>query len=140
MIFLGKFPKSGKIKSERGFTLIEMLVALMVGTVIVGGVMGLISVSLQYKTRLKDKRQIQPILETAAQAILADPGRIAEGKIAFGDKRGAPVVLVRSAKVDTGQKSSGSGGNLYRVMLDYRGEHLEFSVLVTGDDTGFGGG
>ncbi len=118
-------------RDSRGFTLLEMLISLIIGTLIVGGVMGLISVSMQYRFRMKDKRQIQPILETAAQAILADPGRIADGSVTFGDFKGAPVVRVRSAPVDVGQKSgSASKGDLYRVMLDYRGGHLEFSVLV----------
>ncbi len=127
---LRKFGLNGN-ESSRGFTLLEMLISLIIGTIIVGAVMGLISVSLQYRFRMKDKRQIQPILETAAQAILADPGRIADGSVTFGDFKGAPVVRVRSAPVDVGQKSgSTSKGDLYRVMLDYRGGHLEFSVLV----------
>lgn len=113
-----------------GFTLVEIMVALVIGTLIVGAVMGLISNSMQHRFRLKDKRQIQPILETAAQAILDDPQRIGEGAITFGDRKGSPVVGVRSVPVEISENRAGNKGRLYRVMLDYRGGHLEFSVIV----------
>ncbi len=122
----GVFGKNG----SRGFTLLEILVALIIGTVVVGGVMGLISMSMQYRFRLKDKRQVQPILETAAQAILDDPKRIGDGAITFGDRKGSPVVAVRSVPVPLSENRAGNKGDLYRVMLDYRGSHLEFSVVV----------
>ncbi len=122
-------------RDNRGFTLLEMLISLIIGTVIVGGVMGLISTSMQYRFRMKDKRQIQPILETAAQAILADPKRIADGAVTFGDQKGSPVVGVRSARVEIAEKRAGNPGELYRVMLDYRGGQLEFSVLVPPADS-----
>ena len=121
-------------RGGRGFTLIEMLVSLIIGTLIVGGVMGLISTSLQYKFRLKDKSQIQPILETAAQAILADPKRIGDGRIAFGELKDSPVVGIRAIPVEISEKRAGNPGELYRVMLDYRGGYLEFSVLVAPDE------
>ncbi len=120
----------GGKKGSRGFTLLEILVSLIIGTVIVGGVMGLISMSMQYRFRLKDKRQIQPILETAAQAIFDDPKRIGDGAITFGDRKGSPVVIVRSVPVQLSENRAGNKGDLYRVMLDYRGSHLEFSVVV----------
>ncbi|MFZ2445028.1 MAG: prepilin-type N-terminal cleavage/methylation domain-containing protein [Syntrophobacteraceae bacterium] len=121
-------------RGRRGFTLLEMLVSLIVGTLIVGGVMGLISSSMQYKFRLKDKAQIRPILETAAQAILADPKKIGEGRIAFGELRDSPVVGIRAIPVEIREKRAGNPGQLYRVMLDYRGGYLEFSVLVVPDE------
>ncbi len=118
---------------RRGFTLIEMLISLAIGVVIVGGVMGIISVSMQYKYRLKEKSRIQPILETAAQTIMADPGRIAEGHIAFGNLAGSPVVGITAVPVGLPNGVPAANGQLYRVMLDYRGEELEFSILVPPD-------
>lgn len=120
---------------RRGFTLLEMLVSLIIGTIVAGGVMGLISNSMQYKFRLKDKSQIQPILETAAEAILADPSRIREGSVSFGELAGSPVVRISAMPVEIGENLSGNrGGQLYRVILDYRGGYLEFSVLVPPED------
>ncbi len=120
---------------RRGFTLLEMLVSLIIGTIVAGGVMGLISVSLQHKFRLKDKGQIQPILETAAEAILADPQRIKDGSVTFGELAGSPVVRISAMPVEVGQNVTGNrGGQLYRVLLDYRGGYLEFSVLVPPED------
>lgn len=120
---------------SRGFTLLEMLVSLIIGTIVAGGVMGLISVSLQHKFRLKDKSQIQPILETAAEAILADPQRIRDGSVSFGELSGAPVVKISAAPVEIGENPAGNkSGQLYRVILDYRGGYLEFSVLLPPED------
>ncbi|MEM5788806.1 MAG: hypothetical protein AAGU11_15960, partial [Syntrophobacteraceae bacterium] len=108
--------------------------SLMIGTIIVGGVMGLISVSMQHRFRLKDKAQIQPILETAAQTIFDDPKRISDGSISFGDRPGSPVVAIRAVPVETEANAPANrAGELYRVMLSYRGANLEFSVLVPPD-------
>ena len=73
-----------------GFTLIEVLVGLIIGTLILGGVMGLISVSLQYTQRVKEKAQVQPVLEAAAQQILADPKKALEGSLSMGGTADAP--------------------------------------------------
>jgi prepilin-type N-terminal cleavage/methylation domain-containing protein len=124
------------LKEKRGFTLLEMLVALIIGTVIVGGVMGLISVSLQHKARLKEKRILQPVLETAAETILADPGRINEGSISFPNMTGSPVVGITATPVEISSYTTTPGvktGQLYRVMLNYKSGYLEFSVLVPPD-------
>ncbi len=126
-------PGLARTKGRRGFTLIEMLISLAIGVMIVGGVMGVISVSMQYKYRLKEKSRIQPILETAAQAIMADPGRIAEGSIKFGKVSGSPVVGISAVPVGLPDGVPARNGQLYRVMLDYRGQDLEFSLLVPPD-------
>lgn len=116
---------------RRGFTLLEMLVSLMIGTLIVGGVMGLISVSLQSKFRIRDKSQIQPILESAAQIILADPARVAEGNIQLAELPGSPVVDVVAAPVQLPEGGlAAMAGQLCRVMLIYKSGQLEFSVIV----------
>ena len=67
-----------------GFTLLEVLVSLILGSMIVGGLMGLISLSLHYQHRLKIKSQIQPLLESAAEEILADPQKAAAGSMSMG--------------------------------------------------------
>lgn len=65
----------GSRSSRSGFTLLEVLVSLILGSMIVGGLLGLISLSLHYQHRLKEKSQLQPLLEAAAEEILADPRR-----------------------------------------------------------------
>jgi len=42
-------------RSNGGFTLVEVMVALIISTVIVGGGIGLISASLPYRKRIKEK-------------------------------------------------------------------------------------
>ncbi len=119
------------IGSQPGFTLLEMLVGLIIGTIIVGGVMGLISVSLRHSFQIREKSEIQPILESAAQMIFADPQRAADGSISLTELPGNPIVAVSLAPVELGEKTAGTqSGGLYRVMLSYRTGRLEFSLIV----------
>lgn len=129
-------PFFGRTASGRGgFTLLEMLASLIIGTLILGGVMGLISTSMQYKFRIKEKSRVQPVLESAAQIILADPARAGEGAIRFPELDGAPTVGVRTAPVPLGDSGAGNkAGQLYRVVLDYKGSLLEFSVIAPNKD------
>ncbi len=116
---------------RRGFTLVEMLVSLIIGTIMVGGVMGLISVSMRHKAQLSDKSQIQPVLESAAQIILADPVRATEGIVQLKELTGAPSVAVAVAPVELQERRAGEpAGQLSRVMLSYRTGRLEFSVII----------
>lgn len=128
---LGKIRAVRAVGSQPGFTLLEMLVSLIIGTIIVGGVMGLISVSLRHSFQIREKSQIQPILESAAQMILADPQRAADGSVSLTELPGNPVVAVSLAPVELGEKTAGTqSGGLYRVMLSYRTGRLEFSLIV----------
>ncbi len=115
----------------KGFTLLEVMVALIVGTIVAGGVMGLISVSLQYKQRLKERSRIQPVLEAVAQAILADPRQAAEGNLNLSALKDAPPVDISVVRVAEGQQSgSNRMDQLYRVLLACKGQMLEFSVII----------
>jgi prepilin-type N-terminal cleavage/methylation domain-containing protein len=118
-------------RSAKGFTLLEVMVSLIVGTIVTGGVMGLISVSLQYKQRLKEKSRIQPVLEAVAQAILADPRQAAEGNLNLSALKDAPPVDISVVRVTEGQQSgSNRMDQLYRVLLACKGQMLEFSVII----------
>lgn len=110
----------------RGFTLLEMLVALAVAALIIGAVLGVISESLRYKVNLKEKARVQPLLESAAQIILADPVKATQGFIRLEEFDGAPVVGISLLPV----KLEDSGGGLYRVMLSHGKARLEFSLIV----------
>lgn len=115
----------------KGFTLLEVMVGLIVGTIVAGGVMGLISVSLQYKQRLKEKSRIQPVLEAVAQAILADPRQAAEGNLNLSALKDAPPVDISVVRVAEGQQSgSNRMDQLYRVFLTCKGQRLAFSVII----------
>jgi hypothetical protein len=108
------------------------MVSLAIGTLIIGAVMGLISESLRYRVNLKEKTNIQPILEAAAQVILADPVKAMDGFVRLGELEGSPEVGVYLLPVALGQESEGSGkfGQLYRVMLNYGSASLEFSIII----------
>ena len=121
-----------RMDSENGFTLLEVMVALVVGTVMIGGVMGLISSSLQFTQRVDDKSRVVPILEAVAEQILANPEEVAQGALNVSDfVEGPPVnvTLVKAFEKDSvglGSKKA----HLHRVQLNCRGHLLEFSMMI----------
>jgi prepilin-type N-terminal cleavage/methylation domain-containing protein len=122
--------------TKKGFTLLEVMVSLIIGALILGGLMGLISVSLQYSQRLKEKSQIQPLLESVAQEILANPHKAIAGTITLGSAPDAPRVNIQFAKEELPRLRGMTArpGELYRVILECRGQVLEFSLYVTPPD------
>ncbi len=125
---------------RRGFTLLEMLVGLALATLMIGAMLGLISESLRYKVNLKDKAQISPILESAAQIILADPVKAMEGFIRLDEFEGSPTVGVNLFPVQLEDTGLGEKpGRLFRVILSYRSGRLEFSIIVPEDEKKSGG-
>lgn len=121
--------------AAKGFTLLEVMVSLLVGTLIAGGILGVISVSLQYKQRLQEKTAKQPVLEAAAQEILADPQKVGTNILRMDGLPGSPVVEIRATPVYLPQnRPSGKKSDLYRVQLLYAGEMLEFSLVVPNPD------
>ncbi|NSW86672.1 MAG: prepilin-type N-terminal cleavage/methylation domain-containing protein [Syntrophobacteraceae bacterium] len=115
-----------------GFTLIEVMISLVVGILIVGGVMGLISTSLQYKARIQAMERIQPVLEAAAQEVLADPQKALAGAVRLPWLPGSPEVGVIPARVELPQAGgiARNAGNLYHIRLVYLDQVLEFSVII----------
>lgn len=125
-------PRLRPSHTGNGFTLLEVMVSLLVGTLIVGGIMGVISASLQFNLRLSEKSSIQPVLEAAAQEILADPRKAESGELMLDALPGTPVVGIQTTPVDLGggTRAGGRARALYRVQLLYRGEQLEFSLVI----------
>ena len=119
--------------ASRGFTLLEVMVSLTLGTLIAGAVMGVISVSLQYTQRVKERTRVQPYLEAAAQEILSNPDIASGSIITVGDPKNPVQVDVLLAPVlapDGGGVGSANLGQLHRVLLRCKGRVLEFSVLI----------
>jgi hypothetical protein len=109
------------------------MVSLTLGTLIAGGVMGVISVSLQYTQRVKDRVRIQPYLEAAAQEILSNPDMANGSVITVGDAKNpvqVDVLLTPVLAPDGGEVGSTNLGQLNRVLLRCQGRVLEFSVLI----------
>jgi len=120
------------IKSDSGFTLIEVLVSLVLGTLIVGGVMGVVSVSLQYTQRVDKKSVVQPVLEAAAQELLVHPEKAQDGSLTLSEFPNKPTVDVSIASVQgaDGYEISNRVGQLYRVQISYERNLLEFSLII----------
>lgn len=115
-----------------GFTLVEVLVSLVLGTIIVGGVMGVLSVSLQFMQRVDTKTAVQPVLEAAAQEILMFPERAKEGSLTLAQFPNKPTVAVALfiVKDSDGYEISNRAGQLYQVQISYRRNLLEFSLII----------
>ena len=124
--------RAGFLSRTGGFTLLEVMASLILGSLIVGGLMGLISLSLHYQHRLKEKSQIQPLLEAAAEEILADPQKAAAGSLSLGSGPNAPKVMIRLTQVELPELQGPvtRAGGLYRVLLECRGQLLEFSLYL----------
>jgi prepilin-type N-terminal cleavage/methylation domain-containing protein len=112
---------------RKGFTLIEVLLALVIATLVVGGVMGSLSGSLRLKGQLARKREVWPVLETAAEKILARPALARDRTLRLDELPGGPAVEVRL--VGKGE-IAGGGGTLARASLRYKGDMLEFSIIL----------
>lgn len=125
------------LRQERGFTFFEVMVSLIIGTLIAGGVMGIISISLQFTQKVRDKTQVQPILEAVAEEILSKPQAAQPGTIVLKDYPDAPPVEVFITEVqDGGLFETAQMKNLRRVQLRCRGQVLEFSVLLPSEIEG----
>lgn len=134
--FLNKLERSG----TAGFTLVEVLVSLVVGTLIVGGVMGVLGASMQYRKRVEDKSLDWPILETAAQQILADPQPYLDSDVTLEDLPEHPVVTAEWTQVELQQQGPGEAQDLaqrslYRVRLGYRKSRLRLSFVYSPEAT-----
>ncbi|MFP5213953.1 MAG: type II secretion system protein J [Acidobacteriota bacterium] len=117
---------------QGGFTLLEVMVALIIGTMVMGGVMGMMSASLRFSQRIKAKSQVQPVLEAAAQEVLARPADVQAGTVTLATFPGTPVVEIALAEVPgaDGKALGSKAGKLNRVQLRYGGQILEFSMLI----------
>jgi hypothetical protein len=108
------------------------MVSLVVGMMIVGGVMGSISMSIQYSHRVQKRLYESAVIEAAAEHLLTRPRDIEAGSITLDDFPGSPRVDVQGIPVDLGDRQTGQDrqGNLYRVLLSYANQHVEFSVII----------
>ncbi len=120
------------LRSAGGFTLLEVMVSLVLGMLIVGGVMGGISMSIQYSQRVQKRLYESAVLEAAAQHLLAQPRDTLMGSIILDDFPGAPGVAVQAMRVDVGDQPAGldSQSSLYRVLLSYASKKVEFSLII----------
>ena len=115
----------------RGFTLLEVMVSLAIGALLIGSVMGLISEALRYRVSLKEKAFVQPILESAAQVVLADPLKAIQGVVKLTELEGAPAVGVSLTPVVLGSSAGKIQKDaLCRVVLSYKSSELEFSMMA----------
>lgn len=119
-----------------GFTLLEVMVSLILGMVIVGGVMGAISMALNHHQRIQKRLFESAVLEAAAQQLLAQPRDIALGSVALDDFPGSPQVIIQAVPVDVGDQSleSSRKNQLYRVLLTFARRQVELSILVPLDE------
>ena len=80
---------------------------------------------------MKQKASVQPILESAAEIILADPEKAMHGVVRLTELPGSPSVAVSLTPVALNNPAGkGQKGTLCRVMLNYESSDLEFSVMV----------
>jgi prepilin-type N-terminal cleavage/methylation domain-containing protein len=114
-------------RSSGGFTLIEVLVALFIATILIGSTMALIGVSMRNSDHAQKLRSAIPVLDAAAQEIIRDPKKALKSPLVLEDFPGEPSVTVEAHLVEDPTVSV----KLYRVTFYYGGEALVTSVIVS---------
>ena len=118
--------------TQKGFTLIEILVALIISVLIIGSIMTLNSVSMQNQRRLIKLQETLPVLDAAAQKIFANPKLALNKTLTLEEFKDEPMVEVEILQGSEASKQpSLPYGRLYRVRLAYKGETIEFSIIVS---------
>jgi hypothetical protein len=93
--------------------------------------MGLMSASLQFSDRIKEKSSIQPVLEAAAQELIAYPEKALDGNIVLPEFPQTSVIISLAEVVGTdGEIVKNRNSQLYRIQLACQGQRLEFSLLI----------
>jgi type II secretory pathway pseudopilin PulG len=125
-------------RGTAGFTLLEVMVSLVLGMLIVGGVMGGISMSIRYSQQVQKRLHESAVIEAAAEHLLTRPQDFELGAIILDDFPGSPRVVVEAMPVDIGDRQPGRDqrSNLYRVLLSYANQRLEFSLLLPPEKEG----
>ncbi len=126
-------------RGQAGFTLMEVLVALIIASLVVGAVMGLTSQDLQFASRLKRKVSAVRVLDAAGQYLLAHPGFLRErpDSMTLSDLPDKPVVKIEMAAVDrteAGDLKLPNQAQLFRVGLTHAGAASWLSLIVPGKE------
>ena len=122
-----------------GFTLMEVLVALIIASLVVGAVMSLTSGELTFASRVKRKVSAMRVLDAAGQYLLTHPGFLRENpeSMAMDDLPGQPVVRIEMAAVEateSGDLKLPGEARLYRIGLSHGGASSWLSLIVPGKD------
>jgi prepilin-type N-terminal cleavage/methylation domain-containing protein len=126
-------------RASPGFTLMEVLVALIIASLVVGAVMSLTSGELTFASRVKRKVSAMRVLDAAGQFLLTHPNFLREKPetMTLSDLPGQPVVKVEMAAVEqteSGDLKLAGGALLYRVGLSHGGASSWLSLIVPGKD------
>jgi type II secretory pathway pseudopilin PulG len=125
-------------RDSAGFTLLEVMVSLILGMMIVGGVMGGISMSLRYSQQVQKRLYESAVIQAAAEHLLTRPQDLELGSVILEDFPGSPRVGVEAMPVDIGdrQPEREQRSNLYRVLLSYANQRVEFSLQLPPEKEG----
>lgn len=126
-------------RASPGFTLMEVLVALIIASLVVGAVMSLTSGELTFASRVKRKVSAMRVLDAAGQYLFTHPAFLRERPEAMtlSDLPGAPVVRIEMTAVEqteSGDLKLAGGAHLYRVGLSHGGASSWLSLIVPGKD------
>lgn len=122
-----------------GFTLMEVLVALIIASLVVGAAMGLISSDLQFASRLERRISSTQVLDAAAQNLMVHPAFLRDrpDSLTLEALPGSPVVRIETQAVDqaeAGDLKVPGGGQLVRVALSHGRAVTHFSLIVPGKE------
>jgi type II secretory pathway pseudopilin PulG len=115
-------PASRSLRREDGFTLMEMLVAILCGIIITGALLGILEFSLRQDSRISDRVQTGRIGRTALNAITEELRSSCTG---FG-----ATAIQAPSTTPISPLSSSNGSNLW--FLSAYGNSTSGSAVITG--------
>lgn len=124
------WPKASE-RAAAGFTFVEAVLALLLTTLFLGGIMQFHSNALRTLRDMQDKEARLQILDAAAQALLADHELLEEETLTLEFLPEAPEVsIILEDEEELGEGFAPPGApKLKRLRIEYQGVFLETSVL-----------
>lgn len=115
---------------ERGFTLLEVLVALLISSIVIGSVMHAISTSLRLKRHSMDKVERWDAMQSVVAQILANPQKaLALDTVEIDDERSITIEKRLVSETEAGELDL-PHSYLVRIRLHLGKETTELSLMV----------
>jgi len=118
-------------RGQRGFTFVEAVVALLLATLFLGGVLQFHANALRTMRDMQDKEAKLQVLDAAMQILLADPSLLEKDTLTLHFLPESPEVRMELEDIEDLAEASPPPGApvLRRLRVTYEGVFLESCIL-----------